>query len=285
MKNSLKVFNILYKNRLNIRILNGFLQFFLYSIFLILTAIFLNTNIYFSKLGSKVTFYAFLRNGISKEEIAKIKNTIQNWPEVNAIKLIKPDEGLKILKKSLGKESDILATLETNPLPATLEINIKSDFTEKIYLEQIGEKLKRISSIEWFDTTEKYIGNVVAIKDLLYKIFVIGVSLIFIVILLSLRMMAQIMLNKYNDNIMLLKMLGASRKFIITPFVVEGFLESFICALIAVLTTNYVFFILKYELERLDVSFQLLPLSFYAIFIVFTSIIGGLSNIPSRKKI
>lgn len=285
MKNSLRVFGILYRDRLPVRALNVLLQFFLFSIFLILFAVFFNINNYFLKLGSKVTFYAFLKNNTSQDEVTKIKTTIQNWPEVNTIKLIKPDEGLKILKKSLGKESDILSTLETNPLPATLEINIRTEFTEKIYIQQVSDKLKKFSAIEWFDTTEKYLGNVVSIRKILTNIFIGGTIIFVAIIILSLRIMANCIINRYQENFKLLQMLGASRKFIIVPFIFEGFLESFLTSLVSVITTNYTLLLLKEELEKLEVNIQLLPLNYHIIFILLVSVLGALSNIPDRRKI
>ena len=285
MKNSLSVFAILYRDRLPIRTLNVLLQFLLFSSFLILSVLFLNINNYFLKLGSKVTFYAFLRKSTSPDEATKIRNTIQNWPEVNTIKLINPDEGLKILKKSLGKESDILYTLETNPLPITLEINIKKEFTEKIYIQQISDRLNKFSSIEWFDTTEKYLGNVVSLRRTVMNIFIGGVFLFALIIIISLRIMANCVIDKYQEKFKLLQMLGASKRFIVAPFIFEGFIESFLTSLFAVISTNYLLLVLKEDFEKLEVNIQQLPLNFYIIFILLVSISGALCNIPNTRKL
>lgn len=285
MRNSLKIFSLLYRDRLYVRALNILLQFFLFSIFLILFAVFFNINDYFLKLGSKVTFYAFLKNNTSKEDVSKIKTAIQNWPEVNTVKLIKPDEGLKILKKSLGKESDILSTLGTNPLPTTFEINIKSEFTEKIYIQQISDKLKNFSSIEWFDTTEKYLGSVVSIRKIVINIFIVGICLFIVIIILSLRIMANCLINRYHENFKLLQTLGASKKFIILPFILEGFLEAFLTSCVSIITINYILLLLREELGKLEINIQLLPFNFYILFIILVSVVGALSNIPSRKTI
>lgn len=285
MKNSLKVFSILYKDRLYVRLFNVFLQFFLFSIFLLLFAFFYNINDYFLRLGSKVTFYAFLKNNTSKEEVSKIKTIIQNWPEVNTVKLIKPDEGLKILRKSLGKESDILSTLDVNPLPTTFEINIKSEFTEKIYIQQISDKLKKFSSIEWFDTTEKYLGNIASLKKIVTNIFLVGICIFVFIIVLSLKIMANCLITKYQENFKLLQTLGATKRFIIIPFIFEGYLESFLTSCMSVATINYMLLLLKLELEKLEINIQLLPLGFYFVFVLVVSVIGALSNIPGRKTI
>lgn len=285
MRNSLRVFSLLYRDRLYVRALNILLQFFLFSVFLILCAVFFNVNNYFVGLGSRVTFYAFLKNSTSKEEVTKIKTIIQNWPEVNTVKVIKPDEGLRILKKSLGKESDILSTLDVNPLPTTFEINIKSEFTEKIYIQQISDKLKKISAVEWLDTTEKYLGNIVSIRKVIVNVFLAGICLFITIIVLSLRIMANCLINRYRANFKLLKFLGASNKFIILPFIFEGFLESFLTAFVSILTTNYILLLIKENFEKLEIHVQLLPLNFYILFIILVSVVGALSNIPSRKAI
>jgi cell division transport system permease protein len=199
--------------------------------------------------------------------------------------LIKPEEGLKLLKKSLGKESDILSTLDKNPLPTTLEINIKAEFTEKIYIKQISDKLKRFQSIEWFDTTEKYLGNVVSVRNVMVNVFIGGIFLFITIIVLSLRIMANCLINRYHENFKLLQMLGAPKMFIKLPFVIEGFLESFFTSIVSIISTNYILLLLKDEFEKLEINITLMDVKFYILFVFLVSIVGAFSNLPDRKTV
>lgn len=285
MINSLKVFKIVFKDRFFIRLLNIVFQFFLFAFFLLLMAFFFNVSDYLSKLGSKVTFYAFLKKNITNEETLKIKKNIQNWHEINTVRIIKPEEGLKLLKKSLGKESSILNTLEINPLPVTLEINIKPEFTDKIYIQQIGDKLNTLNEVEWFDTTEKYLGNVIYIKKNIINIFLFVTLLFVFLITLALRIMSKSLVYRYSDSFKLLKLLGASKGFIIAPFILEGFLEALFTSFFSVITVNYLLVFLQREMEKLNFHINPIPVQMYILFILFVAIVGAISNIPSRKLV
>jgi len=283
MKNSFKVFNIIFKDRFYTVALNALFQYVLYTLFLLFLVFFYNVNDYLVKVGSKVTFYAFFKKDIANENIVKLKKIIENWPEVKSVKIIKPEEGIAILKRSLGKESGILNTLDTNPLPVTLQINIKPAFTEKFYINQISDRLKKFEMIEWYDTTEKYIGNIISVRKNMTNIFIGGIALFLFIIFLALRIMSRGFINKYAQSIQLLKMLGASRAFIVIPFIVEGFIESFITSLLSTATSVYVVSYLQSELTELGFTILSLPLEVYLLFMLLVSAIGGISNIPGKK--
>ncbi len=283
MKNSFRVYNIIFKDRFYILALNSLFQYVLYTLFLLFSVFFYNVNDYLIKVGSKVTFYAFFKKDIGNENIFKLKKIIENWPEVKSVKIIRPEEGMAILKRSLGKESGILNTLDTNPLPYTLQINIKPAFTEKFYINQISDRLKKFEIIEWYDTTEKYLGNIISVRKSMTNVFIAGIVLFLFIIFLALRIMSKGFINKYTQSIQLLKMLGASRVFILIPFIIEGFVESFITSSLSTATSVYVISYLQSELSELGFTILSLPLEVYFLFTLLVSIIGGFSNIPGKK--
>lgn len=283
IKNSATVFSIIFKDRFIHRLPNIFLQFSLFIFFLMLSTVFFNLERYFTKTATKVTFYAFLKDDINREQMDKLKNTIQNWPEINNIRIIGKDEGILMLKKSLGKESGILNTLDSNPLPVTLEINVKAGFTDKININQITGRLKKFDKIEWIDTTEKYLGNILALKN--FAIITFSASTIFFIILivLSLKIMSGRLLYRYAQSVKLLMFLGASYKFIALPFVFEGALESFITSISAVAMTNYIILDIAHKLIDFNIEILNLPTNVYILFIVSVTLIGALSSLPTKK--
>jgi len=283
MKNSFRVFNIIFNDRFYMLALNGIFQYVLYTLFLLFSVFFYNVNDYLIKVGSKVTFYAFFKKDTDNENIVKLKKIIENWPEVKSVRIIKPEEGIAILKKSLGKESNILNTLDTNPLPVTLQINIKPAFTEKFYINQISDRLKKFEIIEWYDTTEKYLGSIISVRKSVTNVFIAGIVLFLFIIFLALKIMSKGFVNKYIDSIKLLKMLGASRAFMLIPFIVEGFVESLITSSLSTATSFYVISYLQNELSELGFTIIALPLEIYLLFILLVSVIAGISNIPGKK--
>lgn len=280
---SLKVFDIVFKDRFRHRFGNIVLQCFLFTLFLCFIFLFYNMNAYLKKTSSNVIFYAFFKNNQPFEKVESTKKAIANWPEVAKISVINQKEGLDILKKSLGKEGTILNTLEINPLPYTLEIYIKSDFAEKEYLEQINNKLKRYDTLEWYDSTEKYLGPLLQIKKYSFSILTFATLTIIFLILLSLRTTTKIFFFKYKDAVSLLKLLGAENSFIIFPLVLEGFLETFVSSIISSIVSFYMISFFKDQVQLLNINLLSLPIKFYIIFILAFSIIGAIGGFSLKK--
>lgn len=284
IRTSLKVFDNVFKGRFKQRAGNILLQCFLFTIFLTFTFLFFNFNNYLEKTSSSVVFYAFLKKNISSEVIASTKKAINNWPEVKNIKTISQNEGLELLKKSLGKEGTILNTLETNPLPYTLEINIKPEFTEKEYLAQIREKLKKYDLFDWFDSSEKFISPILQIKKYTSLIFTLVTVTVIFLILLTLRTTNKIFSLKYQNAFSLLQLLGARRSFIVFPLIFEGFIELLFSSSLSSLLSYYFTLIIKQELSALSINVTTLPLTFYICFIVVFAIIGAVGGLSLDNK-
>lgn len=284
IKNSLKVFDIVFRDRFRYRLGNIVLQSFLFIIFLTFTFIFINLNHYLMKTSSSVVFFAFLKEPITQEKLSSTKKAIANWPEVLTVKTISKEEGMSILKKTLGKEGTILNTLESNPLPYTLEISIKPNYTEKTYLKQIGEKLKKYDTIDWFDSTEKFISPLLQIKKYVSLLFSIGTATVILLILLTLRTTTKVFFFKYKDALSLLKFLGAKNIFILFPFIFEGFLEVFFSATFSSLVSYYLSSFVKNELAILNINVTLLPPIFYVAFVSVFSFLGALGGFSLKTK-
>lgn len=275
---------MVFKDRFKQRLLNMVLQSFLFTLFLLFAFLFFNINNYLKKTSSSVVFYAFFKNPVSQQKLNVTNKAVSNWPEVSSVKVISQSEGLEILKKSLGKEGAILNTLETNPLPHTLEISIKSEYAEKESLSQIAEKLKKYDSIDWFDSTEKFISPLLQVKKYVSMIFTLGILTVIFLIILTLRATARILFFKYKENFLLLKLLGAKKGFIVFPFLLEGFLEVFFSFSLSSIISFYITKLVKEELILLDINVSLLPISWYVILVFIFSSVGALSGFSIETK-
>lgn len=284
IRTSLKVFDTVFKDRFKHRAGNVLLQCFLFTIFLTFTFFFFNINNYLKKTSSSVVFYAFFKKGASSEGIALTKKAISNWPEVSNVKTISQNEGLELLKKSLGREGTILNTLESNPLPYTLEINIKPEFTDKEYLAQINEKLKKYEQLEWFDSTEKFISPLLQIRKYTSLIFSLGTVTVIFLILLTLRTTNRIFFFKYKNAFSLLELLGARKSFIVFPLIFEGFLELLFSSSISSVISFYLTLVVKEELSLLNIKLATLPITFYVCFILLFSLIGAVGGLSLKNR-
>ncbi len=283
LKASKEVFNLVFKGRFVYRILNIIFLVFVFSFFLSITALFYNINNYLKKTSEEVIFYAFIEKTTGKDELTRLINKINQWHEVKSIKIISEEEGLKLLKKSLGKDAEILKTLEKNPLPKTLEILLKPEFADKNSINTVAGKLANYREISWFGSTEKYIGSILQTKGLFNNIFIASFVFLLIMVFLSFRISLRTIFYRYKEDIQLLKLIGASENFIIYPFLFESFFESLLSALCASGITHYLTILLRENLAPLKINIEELPLEYYLVFSLVLSIFSAISTFSLKK--
>lgn len=283
LKASKEVFDLVFRRRWLYRFLNMMFLVFIFFFFLSITMLFYNINNYLEKTSQEVIFYAFIDNLLSEEDTYKLINKLNHWHEIKSIKLITQEEGLKLLKKSLGKDAEILKTLEKNPLPRTLEMVLHPDFVDKKSIQTVSRKLSTYKEISWFDSTERYIGSILQLRGLFKNIFIGSFIFLLIMVFLSFRISLRAIMYRYKEDFQLLKILGATNNFIILPFVFESFLESLISGFLASFITHYLTILLKENLAILNINLELLPFYYYVVFTLGLSSFSAISTFSLKN--
>ncbi len=283
LKASKEVFNLVFRERFVHRLLNVFFLAFVFFFFFNITTVFFNLNRFFEKTAQEVVFYAFVDRSVSQELFQKISKTISLWHETKQVKIISEEEGLKLLKKSLGKDAEILKSLEKNPLPVTLEIILNPNFVDTQSINSFKDKLSKYREISWYDSTERYIGPILQMKGLFKKIFLGSLLFMLILIFISFRFSFKTVFLRYINEIRLLKLLGATPSFIMLPLIIESFLEALTSSLLAAMGNIYIYGVLKSQLHIFGIQLEPLGLSYYAFISLIFSIFSALGVLSIKK--
>ena len=87
----------------------------------------------------RVTMSAYLPELLKKVELDTLLRSIRRMPEVSEANYISKDEAKK---EFLKENSDFSSVLDTNPLPASIEILIKEDFCDPAELQRLKRQLE-----------------------------------------------------------------------------------------------------------------------------------------------
>ncbi len=283
LKASKEVFNLVFKNRFAHRLMNVIFLSFVFFFFFNIATIFFNLNRFFEKTAQEVVFYAFVDKSVNDVALKKLSKTMSLWHETKLVNIISEEEGLKLLKKSLGKDAEILKSLEKNPLPVTLEITLNPNFVDPISISSFKNKLSKYREISWYDSTEKYIGPILQMKDLFRKIFAGSLLFLLALIFISFRFSFKTLFLRFSGELKLLKLLGAGEYFIMLPLIIEGFLETLIASLIASAGNISIYNMLKTNLHIFGIQVEPLQFSYYALISLIFSIFSSLGVLSIRK--
>ena len=139
---------------------------------------------------------------------------------------------MRIFKNQFGE--DVIEMLGYNPLPSSAVVNIIKEGFEKINIAPLIEKINSINGVD----SVHYQGRLINRIEKIYQLFLQGLKIaIVLIIIFSIIIISNtIKLTIYSrkDLIKTLDLIGATKIFIKVPFILEGILQSFIGAVLAV---------------------------------------------------
>ncbi len=185
------------------------------------------------QFGDDLLVTAYLETDVSEEARRDLENRVREVDGVESVEGISPDEALARFSDTVGSKSALLEGLDINPLPASLEISLTPERRSADGMEAVVgviEGFPGVASISsGRDWVEGYLRAVALLRG-------IGTGLGAILALATLLIVANtIRLGIFarRDELEILSLVGASRAFVQTPFLMEGALQGTVGGAIA----------------------------------------------------
>lgn len=251
------------------------------SVFLLVN---LNLQAYLNSLRSQILVTAYLADTVTSEEAAKLKETIARYPEAEKVSYTSKEEALAFFKRTFPAQEQVLKGLEENPLPASIDIELKDGCSGP---EQVGDfavRLRRIPAVEAVEYGQSWLEGIAAFVRLVRSAaFTVGILMVLATVFIISN---TIKLTVYarKDEIETMRLVGATNFFIKAPFFIEGIIQGFFAAMLA-LTTLYGCYRLfcswlaqsgQVPLQAITLSY--LPLGYLAIIIAGGVVTGFLGS-------
>jgi len=208
-----------------------------------------NVNLFAKKLPEKFFIVAYLKDGLTEEKTQHIMTAIQNHGSVDRAKYISKDEALKELKTSLKDADYVLAGLDENPLPASIEIRMKKEAVGPESAKSFADSLRKIEGIDDVQYGEKFLLSLRSVKMGMETMGLILSVVMISGIIFICYSTVKILFYRRKDEIETLKLLGATRGFIRTPFVIEGAVIGAVGGIISGIIATAFYFSVFYKLS------------------------------------
>lgn len=183
------------------------------------------------KLQESFSLNIMLNTDVSDEQKAVIVADLDSTGMIKQRTFISKDQAAKELKDYL--DGDFIEFLDHNPLPDSYEIRLLSEFSDK---ENIAALVKQINSWKGVNEVIYQRGVIEQISDNMGKFTIVlllfGATLLVIsLILLNNTIKVTIFSRRYIINTM--KLVGATRGFIIRPFVSKATKQGILAGIFA----------------------------------------------------
>lgn len=194
------------------------------------------TNAAVTSIQEKIDISVYFKNTTPEEQILSIRDSVQNVPEVAAVQYISKDEALEIFREAHKDDpaiSEAINELTENPLQAHLNIkardpskyaDIANYFSDNPNLSQYIESVSYFENQIVIDRLNSIVANVNRSG--------LGLTIV-LAIIAALVVFNTVWLAIYanRDEIMIMRLVGASNVLVRGPYVVEGVIAGAVAAI------------------------------------------------------
>ncbi|MCH7883469.1 ABC transporter permease [Patescibacteria group bacterium] len=192
-----------------------------------------------SRIENQVDISVYFQIDITEEEIINVKSALSQLAQVKIVTYISRDEALEKFKARHAGNALItqsLDELDENPLEASLNVQAKNPDQYEVIARFLADSAFStiINKVNYFQNEvviERLSGILAAARGIGLGITAVLAIIAMLVVLNTIRL--TIYTNR--DEISVMKLVGASRKYIRGPFLVEGALYGIISAVITMI--------------------------------------------------
>lgn len=174
-----------------------------------------------ANLENQVEIKAYMANQFPAPAAKATQEQIRRIPGVTQAQFVSKEQALQTLKQQLGKNGALLESVEErNPLPASFQVRV--DRPENV--KQVSEALKQIPGVEKVDYQEEVVQKLFSftkglrLAGLALVVVLAGATVFIISNTIRLTVFAR------RREIAIMKLVGATDRFIHRPFMAEGML-------------------------------------------------------------
>jgi cell division transport system permease protein len=209
----------------------------IFSIFLTLTVagslliVSGNTERIIEYLRDKYKIEVFFKQNISDKRIQEISKEFKSIRGVRSTTVITKTDAKKIFKSQFGE--DILNLVGYNPLPASCVINLVKEQKNKLNIRPIVDRIRKFSEVDEVNYQGRLINRIETAYQSFVKVSVVLLIIILVVSVLIISNTVRLTIYAKKELIKSFQLVGATRSFIKTPFILEGVFHGLIGAFIA----------------------------------------------------
>ena len=207
-----------------------------------------NVRVYMETLEERVEVVAYLRDDATTEEIANMEGALSLLDGVLAVDFVTKSEALERAYRDLPEFSDILTDLEVNPLPASLEVQLRPGNRTPATADRIAQQAALYPIVEEVQYGQEWVEKLFTLRRMgAVTTTVLGTAFA-VVAALIIGTAVRISIFARQEEIKIMQLVGARDGFIHRPFLLEGGITGALGGALAVALTYTTFWSVDYYL-------------------------------------
>ncbi|NIR45205.1 MAG: ABC transporter permease [Gemmatimonadetes bacterium] len=210
------------------------LSFFVLGTFGLVTY---NVDVTLRGIERRVEVVAYLRDDISAAQLELLQNDVRSFPEVEGVNHVSKFEAMRNAMQQLEEFRDVFTDLELNPLPASIEIQLRPDFRDPESVERVANLIALYPFVEDVRFGREWVDKIFQLRRLGGAVAaILGIAFAIVAILIIGTTVRMAVLAR-REEIIIMRLVGATDGFIRRPFLLEGFITGLVGGVLALVLT------------------------------------------------
>ncbi|MBW3628672.1 MAG: ABC transporter permease [Gemmatimonadetes bacterium] len=229
------------------------------------------------RIEERVEVIAYLRDDATIEQVQLAGLELQGMPEVLRIDYVSREDALASAVQELKEFREVFSDLEVNPLPASLQIRLRSGRRAPADLERVAARLTAYEFVEDVSFGRDWVGKIVSLRQIAGGATAIIGGAFAAVAGIIIATAVRISVFARREEIQIMRLVGATDGFIQRPFLFEGLLAGSVGGLLAAGLTFAAFRVVSltlFELEWLPPTWALIGVAAGALYGLLSSAVA-----------
>jgi cell division transport system permease protein len=224
--------------------------------------------------------YVYLDDRVSSTGMERLNQEILSQEGVASVVFISKAEAMADFRNQLGEDAELVDVLDTNPLPNAFWVTPKNEFRNEASMSSLAAGISSLRGVEEVRYGKEFLERFSSIvRGVYYVDMIVG----FIVILSAIFIISnavRLTIISRRKNIQILKLVGATNRFITAPFLIEGAFQGGVAAILSLA----LLFVVTLFSQRVVPDLHFFTVDKALIFMVTCILIGSIGSFTALRR-
>lgn len=234
-----------------------------------------NLHLALESVEERVEVVAYVRDGTNPAEISAATDQLLSLPEVRNVRYVSKEQALETAQRDLPEFQEIFIDLEVNPLPASLEVELRSGSRGPEAVDRVASRAGTYAFVEDVRYGQEWVDKLFSLRKVAGVTAMVLGGAFAAVAALIIATAVRIAIFARREEIYIMRLVGARNGFIRGPFLLEGAMTGLLGGLLAAILSWGTY---RIVLEVLEFNLSWIPASWVVAGILAGSAFGLVSS-------
>jgi cell division transport system permease protein len=184
----------------------------------------------------EIEVIAYLKRTTPKDEVEELLQKTRLLNGIANVKYISSSDAMAFIEAKLGSQKDLLEGVQPDVLPPSFEIQLEKGYRNSTRIKEVVSQLNQFPQFEEVQYGQKWVEAFSVLVHIIRVMQWILGGLLIAAMTFIISNTLQLTISSRREEIEIMHLVGASPTFIQIPFYIEGLIQGFLGAALAMVS-------------------------------------------------